>query len=33
LKGIEREKRNNYLKEVLDEINKFLPANVYVPIT
>jgi ATP-dependent Lon protease len=32
LKPIEKEKRNYYLSEVLTEINKNLPANVYIPI-
>jgi hypothetical protein len=32
LKGIEREERNDMLKELLNQLNKNLPANVYVPI-
>lgn len=32
LKGIEKEERNEYLKSVLQEINKNLPSNVYIPI-
>lgn len=32
LKGIEKEERDAYLKQVLEEINKNLPANVYIPI-
>lgn len=32
LKGIEKEERNAYLKQVIEEINKNLPANVYIPI-
>ena len=33
LKGTDHEKRNNHLKECIAEINKLLPANVYIPIT
>jgi hypothetical protein len=33
LKSVEIDKRTDYLKDTLEEINKFLPANVYVPIT
>jgi hypothetical protein len=33
LKTINVEKRNSYLKEILEEINKSLPPNVYVPIS
>lgn len=32
LKSIEKEDRKDYLKSVLDEINKNLPSNVYIPI-
>ena len=32
LKGIEKEQRNDYLVKVIEEINKNLPANVYIPI-
>lgn len=32
LKNVEREKRNYYLGELIQEINKNLPSNVYVPI-
>jgi hypothetical protein len=32
LKGIERPERNEMLKELLSQLNKNLPANVYVPI-
>lgn len=32
LKGIEKEERDAYLIQVLDEINKNLPSNVYIPI-
>lgn len=32
LKGIEKEGRDDYLKQVLEEINKNLPSNVYIPI-
>ena len=32
LKGIEKDERNGYLKQVIEEINKNLPANVYIPI-
>ena len=32
LKGIEKDDRNHYLKEVIQEINKSLPSNVYIPI-
>jgi hypothetical protein len=32
LKGIEKEERNDMLKELLGQLNKNLPANVYVPI-
>lgn len=32
LKGIEKEERDGYLKQVIEEINKNLPANVYIPI-
>ena len=30
--GIEKEDRNSYLKSVIEEINKNLPSNVYIPI-
>lgn len=32
LKGIEKDERNGYLKQVIEEVNKNLPANVYIPI-
>ena len=32
LKGIEKEERNDYLKSVIEEMNKHLPSNVYIPI-
>lgn len=32
LKGIGKDERNAYLKQVIDEINKNLPSNVYIPI-
>lgn len=32
LRGIDKEERNDYLKSVLEEINKHLPSNVYIPI-
>lgn len=32
LKGIEKDERNAYLKQVIEEMNKCLPANVYLPI-
>lgn len=32
LKNVEKEERNYYLIEILKEINKNLPANVYIPI-
>ena len=32
LKGVERPDRNDMLKELLEQLNKNLPANVYVPI-
>jgi len=32
LKGIEKDERNDYLKTVIEEINKNLPSNVYIPI-
>ena len=32
LKGIEKEERDAYLIQVLEEINKNLPSNVYIPI-
>ena len=32
LKPIEKEQRNDYLKQMIVEINKNLPANVYIPI-
>lgn len=33
LRGIEKDERNDYLKSVLEEINKNLPSNVYIPIS
>ena len=32
LKNVEKEERNYYLGEIIKEINKNLPANVYIPI-
>ena len=32
LKGIEKPERDGYLKSVIQEINKSLPSNVYIPI-
>ena len=32
LKGIEKPERDAYLKSVIEEINKNLPSNVYIPI-
>jgi len=32
LKNVDKEKRNYYLGELILEINKNLPSNVYVPI-
>lgn len=32
LKNVDKEKRNYYLREIILEINKNLPSNVYVPI-
>ena len=32
LKGVERPDRNDMLKELLEQLNKNLPANVYIPI-
>ena len=32
LKGIEKDDRNAYLAQVIGEMNKCLPANVYIPI-
>jgi len=32
LKGIEKDERNDYLKSVIEELNKNLPADVYIPI-
>lgn len=32
LKGIEKPERDGYLKSVIEEINKNLPSNVYIPI-
>lgn len=32
LKNVEKERRNYYLVEIIKEINKNLPANVYIPI-
>lgn len=32
LRQVEQSKRNYYLGELIDEINKNLPANVYIPI-
>ena len=32
LKNVEKEERNYYLCEIIKEINKNLPANVYIPI-
>ena len=32
LKGIEKPERDGYLKSVIEEINKSLPSNVYIPI-
>lgn len=32
LKQVEQTKRNYYLGELIEEINKNLPANVYIPI-
>jgi hypothetical protein len=33
LKGTDHDKRNSHLKECIEEINKSLPANVYIPIS
>ena len=32
LKNVEKQERNYYLVEIIKEINKNLPANVYIPI-
>ena len=32
LKNVEKEERNYYLGELIKELNKNLPANVYIPI-
>ncbi len=32
LRQVEQSKRNYYLGELIEEINKNLPANVYIPI-
>lgn len=32
LKPIEKDQRDDYLKQIIKEINKNLPANVYIPI-
>ena len=32
LKNVEKEQRNYYLKAIIEELNKNLPANVYIPI-
>ena len=32
LKTVEKDQRNYYLVEILNEINKNLPGNVYIPI-
>ena len=32
LKNVEKVERNYYLVEIIKEINKNLPANVYIPI-
>ena len=32
LKNVEKERRNYYLVEIIKEINKNLPSNVYIPI-
>ena len=32
LKNVEKVERNYYLCEIIKEINKNLPANVYIPI-
>jgi len=32
LRNVEKEDRNYYLTEILKEISKNLPANVYIPI-
>ena len=32
LKPIEKDDRNDYLKHIIGEMNKNLPANVYIPI-
>ena len=32
LKNVEKEERNYYLAELIKELNKNLPANVYIPI-
>ena len=32
LKPVEKEERNGYLQNLIEEINKNLPANVYIPI-
>jgi hypothetical protein len=32
LKNVEKEQRNYYLKELIEELNKNLPANAYIPI-
>ena len=32
LKGLEKDDRNYYLKEIIKELNKNFPANVYIPI-
>ena len=32
LKNVEKDERNYYLGEIIKEINKNLPANVYIPI-
>lgn len=32
LKAVEKDKRNYYLAEIIKELNKSLPADVYIPI-
>jgi hypothetical protein len=32
LKGVPKEERDAFLKQAIIEINKALPANVYIPI-
>ena len=32
LKNVEKDERNYYLIEIIKEINKNLPGNVYIPI-